>query len=114
MKKLGRFGQYAAFICGSAYDSFWALESTWNGYTYHWASVKDKMPPPILKKITRLEWYDSGIILHDQYDQNGEPVTQKWGRYVTIWKRGWHHIKGARKIARSRRKYSEEFFAEWT
>lgn len=72
----------------------YAAESTTPTGTYHWAKPKgDK--PPTLRKITRIEWYDAEWSIF-----NGEEKRCRRGRHVTIWKHGWHHIKGARKKAR--------------
>lgn len=61
--------------------------------TYHWAkSINHK--PPTLTKITRIEWYEAET---DYFGGVRKRIVR--GRPVTIWKHGWHHIKGARKKA---------------
>lgn len=59
--------------------------------TYHW-SVRNDDRPPTLTKITRTI-FKTLVRYH-----TGDALTI--GHTVTIWKRGWHHIKGARKLAR--------------
>lgn len=48
-----------------------------------------------LTKIERTEW-----IPWRHITWNGERRMQHTLRFATIWKPGWHHIKGARKKAR--------------
>lgn len=71
--------------------AIYAEESTTPTGTYHWAKPKgDK--PPTLRKITRVH-YETLVRYFD-----GDQL--QFGYRVTIWKHGWHHIKGARKKAR--------------
>ena len=80
----------AAFNPFTGAVDFWALEATTPTGTYHWAHAKNDKPP-ILRKITRLELTDFNT------------GNFKYLREVTIGKRGWHYIKGARKTARTRK-----------
>lgn len=68
--------------------------TTPNG-TYHFARSKNRRPPTLIK-ITRTR-YKTLVRYHD-----GDQF--QIGYHVTIWKRGWHHIKGARKTAKQRAK----------
>ena len=80
----------AEILVGDGYAIYSEESATPTG-TYHWARSKNRKPPT-LRKITRIEWYDAewGIF-------NGERKRYRRARHVTIWKHGWHHIKGARK-----------------
>lgn len=57
---------------------------------YYWVKSKNHKPP-LLKKITRTK-YETLVKYHDG-------TQKRFGYEVTIWKRGWHHIKGIRKRA---------------
>lgn len=65
-------------------------ETTPNG-AYHWAKSINRKPP-LLTKITQIRWYEAEWSYF-----NGERRRIVRGEPVTIWKRGWHHVKGARK-----------------
>ena len=60
--------------------------------TYHWANPKGDNPPT-LTKITQTRWHEAEWSLF-----NGERKRVIRGEHVTVWKHGWHHIKGARKV----------------
>ena len=71
--------------------------STPSGVWYHFSTSKR---PPSLIRITKVIWYTSP----NEYTFLGERHKRLLGEEVTIWQRGWRYIKGARKIARQRRK----------
>lgn len=66
----------------------YSTERTTPTGTYHWAKSKNHKPP-LLKKITRIKYVT--LVKYQDGDQ------KQIGIRYTIWKRGWHHIKGARK-----------------
>lgn len=69
----------------------YSIEQTTPTGTYHWAKSKNHKPPT-LKKITQVKYV---TLVH--YDDGSK---KRFGYEFTVWKRGWHHIKGARKRAK--------------
>lgn len=72
----------------------YSIESGTPTGTYHWAESKNHKPP-LLRKITRTR-FETLFHYHD-----GKP--KQFGVVETIWKRGWRHVKGARKKAKQKR-----------
>lgn len=68
-----------------------------SGVWYHFSTSKS--PPPLIR-ITKVIWHESPT----EYTLLGERRKRRFGEEVIIWQRGWRYIKGARKIARQRRK----------
>ena len=71
----------------------YSIESVTPTGTYHWAKPKGDRPPT-LTKITRTT-YETLVRYFD-----GDALTI--GHTEIIWKHGWHHVKGLRKLARKR------------
>lgn len=86
----------AEVLSPSPYHDFpiYSVQSTTPTGTYHWAESK-LHKPPLLKKITRTR-FETLVRYHDG------SATQ-FGIVETIWKRGWQHVKGARKRAKQKK-----------
>ena len=61
-----------------------SVSSSPTGVWYHWGKSENRHPPK-LQKLTRIVYVG------------------KWGFEELVWKRGWRHIKGARKVARAKK-----------
>ena len=73
----------------------YCYEQTTPSGTYHWAKSINRKPPT-LTKITRINY--KTLVKYSDGDQ------LQFGYEYTIWKHGWHHIKGARKKAQEKAK----------